>query len=212
MERRATMSPSMWRRRAVAAALLSVCTVAACADGVEGGSTPGGADTSVTSPAAAFNDADVTFAQHMIVHHQQAVVMADLAGTRAGDVEVQQLAGWIKRGQQPEIDMLSRWLTSWGRPISTASAGADGHAMDAGSGEMAGMLSDEDMAALRAAKGAAFDKRFTTMMIEHHNGAIEMARQETTSGANRDAKALAEQIVLTQGSEVQTLRGIASRL
>jgi uncharacterized protein (DUF305 family) len=129
---RATMSPPMWRRVAVAAALLGVFTIAACADGVGRGSTPGAGGTSVTSPAAAFNEADVTFAQHMIVHHEQAVEMADLAGTRAGDAEVHQLAGWIKRGQQPEIDMLSRWLTSWGQPTSTASAGAAGHAMDAG--------------------------------------------------------------------------------
>jgi uncharacterized protein (DUF305 family) len=51
-----------------------------------------------------------------------------------------------------------------------------------------------------------------TMMIDHHNGAIQMARQELATGLNSDAKALAEQVILTQETEVKALRGIASRL
>lgn len=77
---------------------------------------------------------------------------------------------------------------------------------------MPGMMSTAELATLRTAEGTAFDRQFATMMIAHHLGAIEMARSELTAGADADARALAEQIILTQQSEVDVLRGITARL
>ncbi len=90
-------------------------------------------------PGAAFNDADVTFAQNMIPHHKQAVQMADLAASRAADPEIKQLAGQIKAAQDPEIKTLTGWLTGWGRPVDPPQ-GHGGHAMP-------GMMSDAEMGA-----------------------------------------------------------------
>ncbi|MET9342139.1 DUF305 domain-containing protein [Nonomuraea sp. NPDC003804] len=160
--------------------------------------TPTGAQ-----PGAGFNDADVMFAQMMIPHHQQAVEMAELAGTRASGAEVKDLAVKIKAAQDPEIRTLRGWLKDWGKPESA------GHM--AGHG-MSGMMSEDDLKKLEAAKGAAFDRLFAQQMIAHHNGAIEMARTEQAQGSSPAAKELAKTIETTQQAEVAQLQQILDRL
>jgi uncharacterized protein (DUF305 family) len=185
-----------------AAAVLALA--AGCGGDDMGGMEDHGSGSGAQSTAAAsgssatFNDADVSFAQNMIVHHQQAVEMADLAATRAAKADLKSLAAQIKAAQQPEIDKMTGWLTAWGKPVVPA-AGHGGHSMP-------GMMSAQDMDKLRAANGADFDRQFAQMMIDHHNGAIEMARDVQTTGANPDVKKLAADIEKTQQAEVLTLR------
>ncbi|MEV6924782.1 DUF305 domain-containing protein [Dactylosporangium sp. NPDC051485] len=210
-------------RRAVmaGAALATALLLAACGGGHDqtpgmhpAATTPAGGGT---SSAAAFNNADVMFAQMMIPHHQQAVQMAALADTRAADPEVKTLAGQIKAAQDPEIQTMQGWLTAWGKPapaMSDGMGGMDHGAMPGMSGPsaMPGMMSDADMARLRAASGKDFDKQFCTMMIAHHQGAITMANQELANGTNADAKALAQQIITAQQAEIATMQKIVARL
>ena len=82
------MTRTLLRRRVVvtATALLGGVVLSACGSSSDHSSMPGmGA---ATIAAASVSDADATFAQHMIPHHQQAVAMAALADTRASDLEV----------------------------------------------------------------------------------------------------------------------------
>ncbi|MDR7277610.1 uncharacterized protein (DUF305 family) [Catenuloplanes atrovinosus] len=192
--------------------LLSACGGDHSADPDAGGMNHMPASASAAAPAASvsagsFNDADVSFAEAMIPHHQQAVQMAALADGRAADSEVKTLAGKIAQAQQPEIDTMTGWLAAWGRPAPDMS-------MDAGMhhGSMPGMMSDADMSMLTEATGAAFDTHFLTMMISHHEGAIDMAQQEVQQGTNADAKALAQKIITDQQAEITTMKGILARL
>jgi uncharacterized protein (DUF305 family) len=196
-----------------AAALSALVVLAACGgnDDDAGGMNHGAvaSSTAASAPAtAAFNDADVEFAQMMIPHHKQAVEMAELADTRANDAEVKQLATQIKAAQQPEIDTMTGWLTAWGKPTSMPSGG---HNMP-GMSSMPGEMSEEDMTKLEAAKGTEFDRMFAQMMSSHHNGAIQMARDEQAEGSNPEATALAAQIEKTQKAEVTKLQQIVDRL
>ena len=154
-----------------------------------------------------FNDADVTFATDMIPHHRQAVEMAKLAETRAKSAKVKDLALKIMRAQDPEIQTMSGWLTAWGKPVPSASSSMGGMDMG-GASAMPGMMSSADMAKLKNASGAAFDQMFLTMMIGHHNGAIEMAKTEQTNGKNAEAIALAQRIEQAQTNEITTMRGL----
>ena len=172
--------------------------------GMEHGSGATTAASSAPSAGAAFNNADVQFAQMMIVHHQQALEMATLADTRASDAEVKKIATDIKNAQDPEIKTMTAWLTAWGQPTSAPG----GHNMPGMPGEM----SEADMKKLEAATGTEFDREFARMMIAHHNGAIEMARQEQSQGTNPDAKALAATIEKAQTAEVAALQKIVDRL
>jgi len=148
--------------------------------------------------AADHNDADVTFAQMMIPHHQQAVEMAVLAADRAQDPRVVALAERIEAAHAPEIEQMESWLEAW---EVDAEMGDMEH--DMGSG--AGTMSEEDMAALGGASGADFDVMFLDLMVEHHRGAIETAEAEVTDGMNAEALALAEQIVAAQTDEISEM-------
>jgi uncharacterized protein (DUF305 family) len=131
-----------------------------------------------------------------------------MAETRASDAEVKSLAAKITAAQQPEIDTMTGWLTAWGQPAP--SPGMSMPSMDHGA--MPGAMSPADMEKLEAAKGAAFDKQFLTMMITHHEGAITMAQDEVKDGSNTDAKALAQKIVADQQAEIATMKTILEQL
>jgi uncharacterized protein (DUF305 family) len=75
---------------------------------------------------------------------------------------------------------------------------------------MGGMMTEDEMADLEAASGAEFDQMFLTMMIEHHEGAIEMARTEQEEGRYPPAVSLAEQIEAAQAAEIDTMQGLRS--
>jgi uncharacterized protein (DUF305 family) len=128
--------------------------------------------------------------------------MAELAPERAADPEIKELAAKIKAAQDPEIQTMKGWLTEWGK---AAPEGGMGH-------DMPGVMSEEDMTKLKAAKGAEFDKLFAQQMIAHHNGAIEMARTEQSGGSNPEAKELAKTIETAQQAEVEQLQKILDRL
>jgi uncharacterized protein (DUF305 family) len=171
------------------------------------GHMPGmGSSSPMMSPtdgmALQFNAADVTFATDMISHHRQAIEMAELATTRAKNQQVKDLAAQIEQAQDPEIQTMADWLTAWGKPVPDDMSGMDM------SGSMPGMMSTEDMQMLQGMSGAGFDRMFLQMMIEHHQGAIEMARTEQADGTNADAQALAEQIENAQTAEITTVRSM----
>ncbi|MFF5519736.1 DUF305 domain-containing protein [Streptomyces coeruleorubidus] len=171
--------------------------------------------TGESAAPGAFNDADVMFAQMMIPHHEQALEMSRLADGRASDAEIKTLAADIEKAQDPEIQTMKSWLKAWGKPES---AGESMPGMDHGSGGMdhgsgmSGMMSDEDMKKLEAAKGTEFDRMFAELMIEHHEGAITMAEDEQKKGRDAAAKKLAVDVVRTQSAEVEKFEKILGRL
>jgi len=156
----------------------------------------------MTEVAADVDPADVMFAQMMIPHHEQAVVMADLADTRASDPVIVELAREIKGAQAPEIELMSSWLDAWGAPRMDSDDAMGEH----GSHGMAGMLSDEQLDVLAQAQGAEFDTLFAQAMIEHHEGAVQMARDVLADGADPDVAALAREIIVTQEKEILQLQ------
>ncbi|MEV7371597.1 DUF305 domain-containing protein [Streptomyces sp. NPDC090301] len=171
------------------------------------GSGAGSGSSGASAAPGPFNDADVMFAQMMIPHHEQALEMAKLAEGRAEDPEIRKLVTAIERAQDPEIQKMKAWLKGWGRPESA------GHGAGGGGGHgMAGMMSEQDMKDLAAAEGKAFDRTFAELMIAHHDGAVDMAKDEQKNGENPTAKALADDVVRTQSDEVAALKRILDRL
>jgi uncharacterized protein (DUF305 family) len=164
-----------------------------------------------SSASADFNKADVSFAQDMIPHHRQATEMAALAKTRTDTAAVLELAADIEAAQGPEIDTMTGWLNKWGKDVPAAGddmGGMDHSNMGGDSSSMPGMMSDDQLAELAASSGAGFDQMFLTMMLAHHEGAVQMAKAEQSDGKNADAKALAGTIRKDQTAEIATMRDL----
>jgi uncharacterized protein (DUF305 family) len=123
---------------------------------------------------ASYTASDVIFMQHMIVHHQQAVEMALLVKDRTNTADLLAIAGWIESSQADEITFMKTWLKERGEPVEDPAMkghGAHMHHM------MQGMASPDQMTALAAAKGVDFDRQFLTLMIAHHEGAMDMVKK-----------------------------------
>lgn len=147
---------------------------------------------------------DVMFAQMMIPHHEQALVMTELASAQSRDPDVLQIAGEIEGAQGPEIELMASWLDAWGAQRLTGAEAGESH----GAHGMAGMLTDEQLAALEAAQGDEFDEMFARLMIEHHEGAVSMARDVLANGQDPAVAELAQGIIEVQEREIAQLQGM----
>ena len=183
-----------------AASAVLILALSACGSGDDSHSTMSGAGTTSSSTAdgaTASATGDVEFAQMMIPHHEQAVEMAALAlANDTASPEVKALAGQIKAAQDPEIQSMQGWLAQWGA--------------SEGSGQMdhGGMMSDDQMSSLMGISGPEFDQMWLTMMIEHHEGAIEMAQDVLDTTSNAEVEQLATAVVEGQEKEIATMKGM----
>jgi uncharacterized protein (DUF305 family) len=186
-----------------------VALAAGCGSSDTSGMDHGQAQTSTSAESAGqavHNDQDVAFAQGMIPHHQQAIDMATMAGDKATNAQVKDLASRIAGAQDPEIQQLTGMLDQWGASMPTTS-GMPG--MDHGDMSGEGMMTEEEMRQLDSATGADFDRLWVQMMIKHHQGAVAMAKTEVEQGENADAKALAKKIVGAQEAEITEMQGLS---
>lgn len=204
-----------------ALAIAATLTLAACGSNDTPGTAPA-TETSAGSTApettqdttAEHNEADVMFAQMMIPHHRQAVEMSELMLAKDSiSPEVRDLATQIRDAQAPEIETMTGWLETWGEPVEPE-GGMEGHDMGnmGGSGEMQGMMTEDQLAELEAAEGDEAARMFLESMTAHHNGAVEMAQEEIENGQYPDAIALAETIVETQQAEIEEMEALLAEL
>jgi uncharacterized protein (DUF305 family) len=186
-------------------------TAAACGDS-------GGTDSTSQPSSTKHNKADVAFATHMIQHHAQALSMVDLTVDRTLDPQVQKMAEAIRDAQAPEIETMTGWLTGWDEEIPETmrdhtNAGHNmGDMSDSMEGmedsDMPGMMSADDMDALQNATDAEFEDMWLEMMIEHHEGAVEMARTEQSDGQYKPAIKVAGDIVIAQEAEIEKMKSM----
>ncbi len=143
-----------------------------------------------------YSAGDIDFAEMMIPHHEQAIVMSEIALTNSSSDEILALAQEIKAAQAPEIELMKSWT---GVSASTHM----GHMMD-------GMLSDGQIQELRDSEGATFDRLFLEGMIAHHEGAITMA-QKVIRSENKEVAALAAAIIEAQEKEIALMKDLLTR-
>jgi uncharacterized protein (DUF305 family) len=182
----------------VLAALVAVSVVAAgCSSTTQ--------DQQTSSAANRYNTTDVMFVQGMIPHHEQAVTMSTMAQTRASDAKVVDLAARISAAQQPEIDQMRSWLADWKVDESAMNEHlAMGHGIKGM--QMQGMLTAAQLEALANESGAAFDARYLRDMIEHHQGAVVMAKNVKARGWSPRVTELADAIIVSQSKEIALMQ------
>jgi len=188
----------------------------------------------VTHPT--HTEADIVFMQGMLVHHAQAMVMTGLVAERTGSRNIRLLAQRIELSQGDEMRLMERWLQERGAEVPATSGAMDHGTMDhgamghhpapaadphAGHGGMAdaspaqppmhGMLSEEQLDALREARGAGFDRLFLQGMIQHHEGAIVMVRDlfaSPGSGQEEEIFTFASHVEADQDIEIRRMQGM----
>jgi uncharacterized protein (DUF305 family) len=145
---------------------------------------------------------DIMFLQMMIPHHQQAIDISGLALTKSSDSELLALAKDIRDGQGAEIVKMKAWLDKAGADLDP------GHSMGH---DMGGMLSDSELAALKAATGKSFDLLWLKGMTGHHDGAIDMAAM-IEDASNPEIKSFGQAIVTAQSAQNKQMAAMIKRM
>lgn len=191
----------------VSALLLGGCSAGGKAGGGGGDAPPAAARASTSDrrpSTAALNRNDVMFLQMMVPHHRQGVELAGLGRTRGTRAELTTLAAAIESTQRDEAEAMSGWLRESGEPAAAAPEpnGDDPHAAHGG---MPGTSATE-MAALRAAAGVEFERRFLNTMMAHQGDAVRLARMELASGADPRLADLAERMERSRTAQIEQMQ------
>jgi uncharacterized protein (DUF305 family) len=162
----------------------------------------------ITVPeGAAYTVADVQFMQGMIAHHAQAIHMSRMAESRGADPRIFKLAQKIDQSQVAEIRIMQGWLLDNGQFAPDTSSWR--------TMTMAGMLTQGQLASLGSAAGGAFDRAFLTLMIQHHEGALQMVEElfaTPRAGQEIDVNVFANDVVTVQTAEIGVMRQMLDQL
>ena len=159
---------------------------------------------STRATAATPSKADIEFMQGMIMHHAQAVEMTALIPSHTKDPGVRALGRRISLSQSDEIRWMEHWLRQYNQPTEMDMSSMGDHTM-----MMPGMLTPEQMDALRHSSGPKFDHLFLTGMIQHHGGALTMVRDLFASpgtGQEPDLFTFATDVDNTQRAEIKLMQ------
>ena len=150
---------------------------------------------------------DIEFMQGMIAHHAQAIYMSRMAARHQADAGVQRLATKIEQSQVAEIRIMQEWLARNKQDVPDTASWRAMH--------MPGMLTEPQLEQLDAANGVAFDRAYLTLMIQHHEGALQMVQDLlATPGAAQDVdvSVFANDVVTVQTAEIGAMRRMLSEL
>lgn len=196
-------------------------------------SSTGTAAAAVAADPAYPTVMDHCYIEGMIPHHEQALELSRLVLDADGVRErTRALAEFILADQAAEIDTMRGWQDAWRRaiPVEAISAGtgtvAGGHGSGHGAtgdiatgcgdhtehARMSGMATPAQLAALDAAEGAAADRMFLELMIVHHEGALEMAKDAVLEGSNAFVRSSAKHVLVEQEREVAAMTALIDEL
>jgi len=156
------------------------------------------------------DSAEAGFARDMMVHHAQAVQMAEIVRDRTHSGDMRLLVSDIALTQQAQIGIMQGWLEVWGLPITgTAPAMAwMGHPTD---GLMPGMATPEKVNRLGELPPDRADVLFLRLMINHHEAAISMAKAILKRSDRPEVRQLAQSIEESQRAEIKTMTAMVDK-
>ena len=163
------------------------------------------ADKATNISNTSYIKADVKFLQGMIVHHEQAIVMSNMADERTNNKTIIDLAKRIDVSQEDEINFMESWLKQRNEYMDKMQ---DKHHMHMG---MVGMATPKQLNDLRNSNSTDFDRLFLQLMITHHDGALEMVEELKKYPGNAYDPVLNEfvsDLVNDQGVEIERMNGI----
>ena len=140
------------------------------------------------------NNPDKDFAGMMKIHHQGAIKMANTEMAEGKNNELLKMAAKIKQDQNAEIIQFEKFLTD-----TKDNSTKEGFGMEL-------MESMKSMSNASHDMSNNIDAQFVSMMISHHQAAINMAKVYLKYAEDKSLKAMAEQIVLSQQKEIEEMK------
>ncbi|MBP2326267.1 uncharacterized protein (DUF305 family) [Kibdelosporangium banguiense] len=162
------------------------------------GCSSGNAAAPAAQKGVDHNDADVKFSLEMIPHHQQTIMIVDMATNKGGTDQVRETAASLLAGEDRDIKQMRAWLTAWNSP-QPMDASMGGH-------DMPGMVNQADIKALDSATGADFDTKWLALIVKHLENGVTMSQDVIKNGMHADTKALAGKIIKNQEKQIAEVK------
>src|ERR671917_732152 len=196
--------------------LVVAITVAAAAGAALASLFSGGAPTELPAEVAGIgapsdSSPEAGFARDMMVHHAQAVEMAEIVRDKAGSEEIRTLAADIALTQQAQIGQMQGWLQVWDLP-PTGTEPSMSWMGEPHEGRMPGMASPEEINDLQQASPEEADVLFLQLMIPHHEAAVPMAEAVLEETEREEVQQLAEAIYTSQQAEIRVMNDMLLRM
>lgn len=164
--------------------------------------------------ASVLTSIEIGFAQDMLAHHTQALIMVSRLDPGA-DPAVLGLARRLEDTQRGEIGQMQGWLRLAGAPLVNpdpmawmheAAPASDHHTVaepqQQPSATMPGMATQADLDALSAARGRDASVLFLQLMRRHHLGGVAMAQSADQLITGGIVKQAARDMGSSQGQEI----------
>jgi uncharacterized protein (DUF305 family) len=145
---------------------------------------------------------DQTFIRHMSTHHEQGILLAEIAAEKASDPHLRALSKLMVASQRGEAKILSHWWASWfvePRQVCSAQERAS----------MPGLLDAVEVARLGSTEASSFDVLFLELMTRHHKGAVAMADAQLRGGSDPRLRIMAHAIRHEQQGEIALMHGVS---
>ena len=170
--------------------------------------TPGDVPAALGAPGE--DSAEAGFARDMIVHHAQAVQMAEIVRGKTESEEIRTLAADIALTQQAQIGQMQGWLQVWDLPPTGTEPAMSwmGHPTE---GRMPGMAAPEELDRLQRASPEEADVLFLQLMIPHHEAALPMAEAVLEETEREEVQQLAAAVAASQEAEIRVLQELLQR-
>jgi uncharacterized protein (DUF305 family) len=194
----------------VGAILLSAAAGAALASLISDDASLDNGSAEVGLVAPAEDSAEAGFARDMMVHHAQAVQMAEIVRDKTESEEIRTMAADIALTQQAQIGQMQGWLAVWGLPATGKEPAMTwmGHPTE---GRMPGMASPDELNDLQQASPEEGDVLFLQLMIPHHEAAIPMAEAILEETDRPEVERLARAIAVSQQGEIEMMKGLLNQ-
>jgi uncharacterized protein (DUF305 family) len=191
----------------VGAIVVSAVAGAALASLLSGDASPGDGSAEIGLQAPPEDSAEAGFARDMMVHHAQAVQMAEIVRDKTESEEIRTLSADVALTQQAQIGQMQGWLAVWGLPATGSEPAMTwmGHPTE---GRMPGMASPEELNNLQKASPEEADTLFLQLMIPHHEGALPMAEAVLEETDRPEVERLAGAIAASQRGEIEMMKGL----
>jgi uncharacterized protein (DUF305 family) len=156
------------------------------------------------------DSAEAGFARDMIVHHAQAVQMAEIIRDKTKSDSMRLLVSDISLTQQAQIGIMQGWLGAWGLPITGSEPAMAwmGHPTD---GLMPGMATPDEIDRLYRLLPDRADVLFLRLMISHHEAAIPMAQAVLKRTDEPEVSQLATSIIASQRAEIENMKAMVEK-
>ena len=145
-----------------------------------------------------------------MVHHAQAVQMAEIVRDKTQSDAVRLLASDISLTQQAQIGIMQGELQAWGLSM-TGTEPAMGWMGHPTSGPMPGMATPEEIDRLSEAAPEEADVLFLRLMIPHHRAAIPMAEAILKRSDEPEVRQLAQSIQMSQRAEIENMKSMLEK-